>query len=394
MKHVMRWALMPLLLSTPLTFGCSSADSENDPTEPADDEIAAWNEAYEENASGKADSAGCSGVIVPDRGGFNKRVAITFDDGPHLTNTPQVLDILASHNAIGTFFINGKSVRGDDHRALLAEMRDAGHIIGNHSQNHKNLKNVSASTLKSEIEGTHQILLDLGVEPSFFRFPYGSSSCTTADTVRSYGYAVTGWHIDSADWCYGASRGGVGYCDPGTFQHVPDSYRSDIAGFVLSQARSKDGGVLLFHDVHAYTVSVLDQIMTTLENDGFTFVPLSDVETFPLLNGVEPPEEPFVGTTCADESECTFSASGEDGFCQTYEDGGFCSIGCEGYCPDKYGAAPTFCVSLDGETGQCVSKADSENSQCADLPGTTAQTMDRFVGSSGASVTSAVVCVP
>lgn len=387
----LRW--VPLFLAT-IALACSSTDPENDPGQPGDDEIAAWDEAYEENASGKTDSAGCSGVIVPDQNGFAKRIAITFDDGPHLDNTPEVLEILAAHNATATFFINGKAVRTDAHRELLVQMREAGHILGNHSQNHQNLKTVSHATLVSEIEGTHQVLLDAGAEPAFFRFPYGASTCATAETVRSYGYAITGWHIDSADWCYGASRGGVGYCDPGTFQHVPTSYRGDIAGFVLSQARSKGGGVLLFHDVHAYTVSVLDSILTALQNDGFRFVRLDDTETFPLLNGTTAPATPFVGSACEDDTKCAFTARGEDGFCHEYDGGGFCSLPCEGYCPDKYGAAPTFCVSLDGTTGQCVSKASDANHQCADLPGTSAQTMPRFVGSSGASSNTATVCVP
>jgi len=393
MNHAMRW-VTPWVLSVPMLAACSASDPQNDPAELNDDEIAAWDEAYEENASGKADSAGCSGVIVPDRGGFDKRIALTFDDGPHLANTPQVLEVLAAHDAIGTFFVNGKSVRTQEHQDLLLQMHAAGHIIGNHSQNHKNLKTVSHSTLVYEIEQTHDILVQLDLDPAFFRFPYGASTCTTADTVRSYGYAVTGWHIDSADWCYGASRGGVGYCSPSTFRHVPDSYRGDMAGYVLSQARSKGGGVLLFHDVHAYTVNNLDHVLTTLENDGFTFVALDDVDTFPLLNGEAPEDTPFVGSTCGDTLECEFSASGEDGFCHTYEDGGFCSLGCEGYCPDKYGAAPTFCVTLDGETGQCVSKSSHENDDCAELPGTTAQTMDRYVGSSTAPASTAVVCVP
>jgi len=394
MRSAARLAIVPFLLALPWTAGCSLADAGDEVDELNDDDIAAWNDAYEENASGKTDSAGCSGVVVPDRGGFNKRIALTFDDGPNLNNTPQVLEVLAAHNATGTFFINGKNVRSEEHRALLRQMRDAGHIVGNHSQNHENLKTLSASRLKTEVEATHQVLLDLDINPSYFRFPFGSSSCASADTVRSYGYAITGWHIDSADWCYGSSRGGVGYCDPATFQYVPDSYRSDLGGFVLSQARSTGGGVLLFHDSHAYTVSVLDNVLTKLENDGFKFVGLDETETFPLLNGVKPADGPFVGSTCTDSSQCKFSGSGQDGFCQSFEGGGFCSLSCDGYCPDKYGSAATFCVSLDGETGQCVSKSAAENNQCADLPGTSAQAMDRFIGTSGASASSAVVCVP
>ncbi len=393
MNSAMRW-VAPLLLPLPLAIACSSADTENDPAEPGDDESQLWNEAYEENASGKTDSAGCSGVVLPDQSGFNKRIAITFDDGPHLDNTPLVLDVLAAHNATATFFINGKAVRTAQHRSLLTSMHEAGHIIANHSQNHMNLKTVSASTLKTEIEGTHQIMLDLGVKPAFFRFPYGSSSCATAETVRSYGYAITGWHIDSADWCYGAARGGVGYCDPATFQHVPTAYRSDIAGYVLSQARSKGGGVLLFHDVHAYTAGVLDGILTKLENDGFTFVGLDDATTFPRLNGQKPAATPFIGTKCEDHDDCSFTDATEAGFCQTFEGGGYCSLACNGYCPDKAGMAPTFCVSLDGNSGQCVPKSSVENGYCADLPGTTAQSMGRYIGTSTASATSADVCAP
>ncbi len=396
MKISMRFA-MPLLFAAPLTVACSAADTPNDPSEPMDDEIAAWDEAYEENASGKADGAGCSGVIVPDQSGFHKRIALTFDDGPHLTNTPQVLDILAAHGATATFFVNGKSVRSQAHRDLMVEMHAEGHLIGNHSQNHHNMRNLSTSRVRSEIEQTHDILVSLDLDPSFFRFPYGSSSCTTADLVRSYGYAVTGWHIDSADWCYGASRGGVGYCSPSTFRHVPDSYRGDIAGYVLSQAHSKGGGVLLFHDVHSYTVSQLDNILTRLENEGFTFVGLDDVDTFPRLNGSRPQETPFIGSSCGDDTECDFSASGEDGFCTTYDGGGFCSLGCEGYCPDRYGAAPTFCVAFDGPngvSGGCVSKASAENGYCGDLPGTTPTSVDRYVGSSGVSNATAEVCLP
>jgi peptidoglycan/xylan/chitin deacetylase (PgdA/CDA1 family) len=385
-----------------LSFGCSAAGLEDDPSEPGDDDITAWNEAYEENASGKTDSAGCSGVIVPDRKGFAKRIALTFDDGPHLDNTPLVLEILADHGAVGTFFVNGKNVRTEAHRALLTRMAAEGHIIGNHTQNHANMKTVSSSTARSEIEATHQILEGLNLNPRFFRFPFGSSSCATAETVRGYGYAVTGWHIDSADWCFGSATGGVGYCSPSTFKYVPDGFRRDIAGYVLSQARSTGGGVLLFHDIHTYTVSHLDDIMTRLESDGFKFVPLSDTSAFPLLNGSAPQnsDTAWVGTPCVDSATCSYTVSGQAGSCATFTSSvddathGFCSLSCEGFCPDQAGKARTFCTSFDGVTGQCVSKAGAENHDCADIPGTVATTADRFLGSSTATASTATVCLP
>lgn len=92
-------ALLPVLLQS----GCSASD-DHDETPGAND-IAAWEDAYEQNEMGKADSSGCSGVVVPDKNGFAKRVALTFDDGPNPETTPQVLDILKQYGVKATFFI-------------------------------------------------------------------------------------------------------------------------------------------------------------------------------------------------------------------------------------------------------------------------------------------------
>ena len=76
------------------------------------------NDAYEELmlTEGKADGATCSGVRPPDSGSFEKKIALTFDDGPSLEKTPQVLEVLANHGAKATFFINGRQVRSADIR--------------------------------------------------------------------------------------------------------------------------------------------------------------------------------------------------------------------------------------------------------------------------------------
>ena len=74
---------------------------------------------------------------------------------------------------------------------------------------------------------------------------------------------------------------------------------------------------------------------------------------------------------------------------------GFCTLACEGVCPDSYGKAPTFCTSLDGgQSGNCVSKQSSLNGECSKIPGTSAQTADRFIGSSSASPSSTMACLP
>ncbi|MCX4242555.1 hypothetical protein OEB96_18140 [Paraliomyxa miuraensis] len=124
------------------------------------------------------------------------------------------------------------------------------------------------------------------------------------------------------------------------------------------------------------------------------------------------PKPGFVGSPCTEDLDslpeeqqrdyatCEFSASGENGFCfpfttPTGEDLGVCSLMCEGYCPDQ-GSLITFCTELEAgtNTGMCVLKADAGNHDCADIPGTVATEVDRFVGSSTASAATARVCLP
>jgi peptidoglycan/xylan/chitin deacetylase (PgdA/CDA1 family) len=151
-------------------------------------------DAYEEmlDDDGSADSARCSGVVVPDRGPFSNRIALTFDDGPSLANTPRVLEVLAAHGALGTFFISGRSVAGSAEEDLLRQMAAQGHLIGNHTQNHKDSRQLSADTFRRELEQTEQITRRLGIPSLFMRFPYGSANCTTADIAREAGYRITG----------------------------------------------------------------------------------------------------------------------------------------------------------------------------------------------------------
>ncbi|MEZ4459188.1 MAG: polysaccharide deacetylase family protein [bacterium] len=389
-----------LMFATALgAFGCAADDSSNatndDPNGYSEDGVAAWGDAYEERSSGKSDEPGCSGVIVPDRNGFGGRVALTFDDGPEPASTNIVLDVLKRHNIKATFFINGRRVDTDADRAALKRIIDEGHILANHSQNHSNLKTLDLAKVESEVDRTHTIIQQAGVEPLYFRFPFGSSSCQTADLVHSFGYRVTGWHVDSADWCFANSRGGVGYCDPATFKYVPDSLRDDMVGLVLEQAQQKNGGILLFHDVHMNTANNLDEVITRLEAANFSFVNIDDVGTFPLLNSDDVNDFSFTGTPCTDNTTCDFSANAS---CLTFDNAGtpagFCTIGCDGYCDDFPGRAPTFCVSLDGTTGSCVSKSGVENRNCEALPGTAPILKDRFIGASSARPSTATVCLP
>ncbi len=355
------------------------ADDEHDDAAFAGE----WNQSYQAE-EGKAD--GCSGVRVPDRNGFHKRVALTFDDGPNAATTPKVLDILKAHGIHATFFINGMRVKGQAERDVLARMLAEGHILANHSQEHLNLATVSQDKFDQQVQATAAIVSAAGESRKWFRFPFGSATCNELARARDhYGFTVVGWHIDTADWCFAS---GNGTCKKSTFKYVDDAYRGDMKAWALKQIRDNGGGISLMHDIHANTANNLEAIVGALEAEGYTFTTIDDAQTFPQLNGRA---AGFIGSACKSNADCNFSANGAAGSCYA---GAVCTVPCNGSCPDQEGHAPTFCVSLDGATGSCVAKSSPQNGYCAALPGTSAKDMPRFVGTSAAAKTTATVCVP
>lgn len=388
----MRHPSILLVALSSLLFGASCMDEECDEDGHCEDETALYEAAYDEGQEpGKADGTDCSGVRVPDRTGFNKRVVLTFDDGPNPATTPQVMEILRRHSAPATFFINGSRLSKPGAKEIAAEIAaDPSFILANHSQSHSNLAQQTAAKVADEIDRTDAGIRAAGEIPRYFRFPFGSSTCGTMQQVRSRGYISTGWHIDSADWCFAA---GGGVCPKSTFRYVPDDMRDSMTRYVMSQVRSTNGGIILFHDIHPSTANELDGILTTLEQAGYTFVRLDDHAAFPKLHNV--PAEPtrFIGDRCTSNADCGFSAGGQAGRCHP---AGFCTISCQGTCPDLADRAPTFCIADEDSTsaGICASKPAAQNQLCLALPGTARRDMDRFIGTSTSAPAVASVCAP
>ncbi len=113
--------------------------------------------------------------------------------------------------------------------------------------------------------------------------------------------------------------------------------------------------------------------------------PVDVVETRPAA---------WVGTACDSDSDCDFSESGSPGLCFEFGSGvSYCTVPCEGFCPDRAGHATTFCVASDSDqTGVCASRPAAENAFCATIPGSREVDRERFIGSSSAPATSRSVC--
>lgn len=329
---------------------CATAGRADDHDGKSDSEL--FEDAFTENQNPKGDSATCSGVVVPDRGPFGKKVALTFDDGPNPTTTRKVIQTLREHGAEATFFINGRRVDSADTRALEVEIAgDPNFILANHTWSHPDMRTLSAADRALEIDRTTEVITAAGEPPTFFRFPFGASTCETAEEVRARGYVITGWHVDTADWCFQA---GGGVCPEETFKHVPDEFRDDMVAWTMSQVRARQGGIVLFHDIHSNTANTLDAVLDAMEAEGFSFVGLDDVAVFPKLNAGR---GEFIGEACDENQDCVFAG----GFCLAAEGGvGRCTQSCTTSCPDLAAHPVTRCVMLadpcapeDGEMPLC-----------------------------------------
>ncbi len=386
----MKNVIVPVSLLVSLSVACG-VEQPQDSIHDEAEESALFESAYGQTSEGKEDDSGCSGVRVPDQRNFGKRVVLTFDDGPNPATTPKVLETLRRHRAPATFFINGMRVTNDATRALAREIaNDPNMILANHSQHHSNLGKATADVVEHEYSATDDIIRATGETPRFFRFPFGSANCSGAQLIRDHHQIITGWHIDSADWCFAA--GGGTTCKPSTFKFVPDNMRNDMKGYILSQVRAQGGGILLMHDIHASSANALDGILTTLEAEGYTIARLDDGTVLPKLNGVAATPTKFIGDACTTDTDCKFTVAGQAGRCHA---AGFCTASCAGTCPDASGKAPTFCIA-DGarDAGICVSKAATQNRDCAALSKTTKRVTDRYLGTSTLAPAQVAVCAP
>ncbi len=166
-------------------------------------------------------------------------LAITFDDGPSSTYTPQILDILQRHHARATFFVVGSHVPGNE--GLLRRMYSEGHEIGNHSWSHVDFTTLNPLQMEWQINQTQAAVGAAGVPlPTLFRPPYGAVN----PVVRSHvPLTMALWNIDPEDW---KARNATE-----VINHV--------------NATAKPGGIVDMHDIQRHTAEALDPLLTGLE---------------------------------------------------------------------------------------------------------------------------------
>jgi peptidoglycan/xylan/chitin deacetylase (PgdA/CDA1 family) len=151
--------------------------------------------------------------------------ALTFDDGPDPTFTPQVLDELARLDVRATFFVVGYRV--ERHPELVRELEARGHRVGSHSQTHEKAWETGAARLARDYRAGRATLEQaLGRRVRLFRPPYGALSYGTSLRIRRAGLSAWRWSLDPEDW-------------------MP---RRPTEAIVAAADAAADGDVMLLHD--------------------------------------------------------------------------------------------------------------------------------------------------
>ena len=128
-----------------------------------------------------------------------KKIALTFDDGPHPTQTKRILDILDRYGVRATFFMIGVNV--ENYPDAAREVLSRGHEIGNHTYSHSHLQNMTAERLSQELFQCEEVLdRVLSYHPCLFRPPEGILSNAVNACAEQGDYSLVLWSVDTKDW--------------------------------------------------------------------------------------------------------------------------------------------------------------------------------------------------
>lgn len=180
-----------------------------------------------------------------------KKIALTFDDGPHPRYTEQLLDGLKERNVVATFFVTGENAQ--NYPNIIRREQEEGHLIGNHTYSHIQLTFGNRETFREELVKTNEILENItGEKVSFVRPPYGSWDKSFEKELNMFPVL---WNIDPLDWC---------------------SHNAEcIAAKVVEKAG--DGDIILMHDYYDTSVTAALEVVDVLQKRGFQFVTVEEI---------------------------------------------------------------------------------------------------------------------
>lgn len=195
------------------------------------------------------------GPVLARLPGTERRLALTFDDGPTPEATPRLLDVLGEAGVHATFFLLGRHV--ERWPAVARRVYEEGHLVANHGFSHRRLHFAGPHTALDDIGRGGTVIADAtGVRPAHFRPPHGVRSPFVTAAAASLGERTVGWTFAPRDW------------------ERPGS--AEIARRVAHRARP--GAIVLLHDGDAYdphgdrlqTVEAVARLLPQLRELGYS----------------------------------------------------------------------------------------------------------------------------
>lgn len=180
-----------------------------------------------------------------------KLVYLTFDLGYEAGYTPKILEVLKQNEVKATFFITAHYVNTQPD--LVKQMIDEGHIIGNHTVNHKSMTSCSLETIKKEVMDLHSAIYDkFGYEMKFIRPPKGEYSERTVAYTNTLGYTSVMWSFGYDDWDE-KKQGREEYGKKKILDNV------------------HNGEIMLLHATSKDNANILDDVIKEIKNMGYEF---------------------------------------------------------------------------------------------------------------------------
>lgn len=183
-----------------------------------------------------------------------KQVSISFDAAWGDEQTHTLLDILKKYNVKSTFFLVGDWV--DNFPDDVKDIYKAGHDIGNHSDTHPHMTEMSEEEQKKQIENCNNKVKEItGKSPVLFRAPYGDYNNSVVKSVKSLNMYCVQWDIDSLDW--------------------KDLSPAEMINRIVPKLQN--GSIILMHNGAKNTPEALPMIIEAVKDSGYEFVPLSQL---------------------------------------------------------------------------------------------------------------------
>lgn len=186
----------------------------------------------------------------------DKYVYLTFDEGYEAGYTSKLLDVLKENNVKGAFFITAHYLNTQPE--LVQRMIEEGHIVGNHTVNHKSMPDLDDDKIKEEIMNLHTAVYEkFNYEMKYLRPPMGEFSERTLEITNNLGYTTTMWSLAYDDWDENKQ---------GREDYGKDKVLSNI----------HNGAVILLHANSKDNCNILDDCIKQIKEMGYEFKTLDE----------------------------------------------------------------------------------------------------------------------